>query len=80
MQQHTLIGASLLSASGSALLRAGEIIALTHHGKWDGSGYPNGLKGEEIPLYGRICAVADVFDALTSRRSYKEPLLQRAGT
>jgi putative two-component system response regulator len=73
MQQHTLIGANLLSDSASELLRAGETIVLTHHEKWDGSGYPNGLKGDEIPLYGRICAVADVFDALTSRRSYKEP-------
>ena len=73
MQQHTLIGASLLRDSASELLRAGEIIVLSHHEKWDGSGYPNGLKGEEIPLYGRICAVADVFDALTTPRPYKEP-------
>jgi putative two-component system response regulator len=73
MQQHTLIGASLLRDSASEFLRAGESIVLSHHEKWDGSGYPNGLKGEEIPLYGRICAAADVFDALTSRRSYKEP-------
>ena len=50
----------------------GEIIAMSHHEKWDGSGYPKGLAGEDIPLYGRICAVADVFDALTSRRPYKE--------
>jgi putative two-component system response regulator len=72
MQQHTLIGASLLRDSASELLQAGEIIVLSHHEKWDGSGYPNGLRGEEIPLYGRICAVADVFDALTSPRPYKE--------
>ena len=48
-------------------------IALTHHEKWDGSGYPNGLKGEDIPLAGRIVAIADVYDALSSKRSYKEP-------
>ena len=49
-----------------------ETIALTHHEKWDGTGYPHGLKGEEIPLVGRICAVADVFDALSSARPYKQ--------
>ena len=71
MRQHTIIGARILSGSTSELLQAGEIIALSHHEKWDGTGYPNGLRGESIPLYGRICAVADVFDALTSRRPYK---------
>ncbi len=74
MQQHTLIGASILSNANSELLRAGETIVLSHHERWDGAGYPNGLQGEEIPLYGRICAVADVFDALTTRRPYKEAL------
>jgi putative two-component system response regulator len=49
----------------------GETIALTHHEKWDGSGYPHGLKGRKIPLAGRIVALADVFDALTSKRPYK---------
>jgi putative two-component system response regulator len=49
-----------------------EEIALTHHERWDGGGYPNGLAGEEIPLVGRICAVCDVFDALTSKRPYKD--------
>lgn len=72
MKQHTLIGASILAGSSSRLLQAGELIALSHHEKWDGSGYPNGLSGEDIPLWGRISAVADVFDALTSTRPYKE--------
>ena len=51
----------------------GEVIALTHHEKWDGSGYPKGLQGSKIPLVGRIVAIGDVFDALTSKRPYKEP-------
>ncbi len=72
MQQHTIFGARILGSSSFELLRAGEIIALSHHEKWDGSGYPSGLSGEDIPLFGRICAVADVFDALTSRRPYKD--------
>lgn len=73
MQQHTVIGAQLLSNSHSPILQMAELIALTHHEKWDGSGYPNKLSGEDIPLVGRICAIADVFDALSSRRCYKEP-------
>ena len=73
MQQHASIGARILGQSASELLQAGAIIALSHHEKWDGSGYPGGLSGTGIPLYGRICAVADVFDALTSKRPYKEP-------
>jgi putative two-component system response regulator len=71
MQQHSLIGAQMLAGSRSPFLRGGEVIALTHHEKWDGSGYPRRLAGEAIPLWGRICAVADVFDALTSARPYK---------
>jgi putative two-component system response regulator len=74
MKQHAEIGGRILGGAGSELLQAGKLIALTHHEKWDGSGYPNGLAGENIPLHGRICAVADVFDALTSRRPYREPL------
>jgi len=72
MEQHTVIGADILRGSSSKLLQTGEIIALTHHEKWDGTGYPQGLKGEQIPLHGRICAVADVYDALTSKRPYKK--------
>jgi len=72
MQQHTIIGADILRGSSSKLLQIGEIIALTHHERWDGTGYPQGLKGEQIPLHGRICAVADVYDALTSKRPYKK--------
>jgi len=73
MKKHTIFGARILGDSSFELLRVGEIIALSHHERWDGTGYPNGLAGEDIPLFGRICAVADVFDALTSRRPYKEP-------
>ncbi len=74
MKQHTLIGGRILDRSTSEVVEAGRIIALCHHEKWDGTGYPTGLRGEEIPLWGRICAVADVFDALTSRRPYKNAL------
>jgi putative two-component system response regulator len=72
MKEHTTIGARILHGSSSRLLRAGEIIALSHHEKWDGSGYPNGWAGTAIPLWGRICAIADVFDALTHERPYKK--------
>ncbi len=74
MQTHTLIGARILAGSPSELMQAGETIALSHHEKWDGSGYPRHLAGEAIPLWGRICAVVDVFDALTSRRPYRRAL------
>ncbi len=72
MKNHTRIGYTMLSHSERDILKAGAIIALQHHEKWDGSGYPQGLKGEEIHIYGRIIALADVFDALTYRRVYKE--------
>ena len=72
MRNHSLIGYEILKDSESAYLQAGALIALTHHEKFDGSGYPNGLKGEDIHIYGRIVAIADVFDALTSIRPYKE--------
>lgn len=71
MQEHTTAGAKLLSGSQSDVLKLGEQIALSHHERWDGSGYPHKLCGEAIPLSGRITAVADVFDALTHERPYK---------
>lgn len=75
MKTHTDIGALILSGSESEFLQMAEIIAGTHHERWDGSGYPKGLKGEEIPLVSRIVAVCDVFDALTSDRPYKKAWL-----
>lgn len=72
MQKHADFGADILAGSDLELINVAESIARTHHEKWDGSGYPNGLAEEDIPLVGRICAVADVFDALTSNRPYKE--------
>jgi putative two-component system response regulator len=72
MQQHPQIGAGIIGRHASPLLEMARVVALTHHEKWDGSGYPRGLRGEQIPLVGRIVAVADVFDALTTKRPYKE--------
>jgi len=69
---HPATGGEILSGSASPLLQMAEAIARTHHERWDGSGYPAGLKGEQIPLVGCICAVCDVYDALLSKRSYKE--------
>jgi putative two-component system response regulator len=71
MKSHTAIGARILSGGRYPLLRMAEEIAYTHHERWDGSGYPLGLAGEDIPLTGRIVAVADAFDALTHARPYK---------
>jgi HD-GYP domain-containing protein (c-di-GMP phosphodiesterase class II) len=71
MKNHTVIGGKILENAKAEILKVSCKIAVTHHEKWDGSGYPNGLKGENIPLYGRIVAVADVFDALTTQRCYK---------
>lgn len=70
-ERHTLIGAEILSGGGFPVLQLAEEIALTHHERWDGRGYPRGLAGEAIPLAGRIVAVADSFDALVHPRSYK---------
>ncbi len=72
MKQHTVIGHDILKGSDSEIMRLSATIALTHHEKWDGTGYPRGLEKEEIPLEGRIVAVADVFDALTMERPYKD--------
>ncbi|MDQ7826483.1 MAG: GAF domain-containing protein [Candidatus Eremiobacteraeota bacterium] len=72
MQKHTVIGSQILAGSDSDLIKLADMIALTHHEKWDGSGYPKGLREEEIPLAGRITALADVFDALLSKRPYKD--------
>ena len=71
MKLHTIVGAEILGRSRSELMRMSEEIALTHHEWWDGSGYPAGLRGEAIPLTGRIVAIADVFDTLTGSRPYK---------
>ncbi len=73
MQTHVEIGGELLSGNDEIpLMKMAKNIALTHHERWDGTGYPNGLAGEDIPLEGRICAISDVFDALTSERPYKD--------
>lgn len=72
MQTHTTIGGDLLLNNGHEPLRTARLIALTHHERWDGTGYPEGLMGEETPIVGRIVTIADVFDALTSKRPYKK--------
>jgi len=77
-ERHTVEGGRLLSGSGSPLLQTAEIISRTHHERWDGSGYPEGLRGEAIPLSGRIVALADVFDALTTKRPYKMAIAPEA--
>ncbi|MFW6180547.1 MAG: HD-GYP domain-containing protein [Spirochaetota bacterium] len=71
-RKHTVYGALMLQGDTN-LLRMARMIALSHHERWDGSGYPLGLKGSRIPLHGQIVSIADVFDALTSERSYKKP-------
>lgn len=73
IKSHTLIGARILGGSQSQLLRTAAEIALSHHERWDGNGYPGGLAEDAIPLAGRLVAVADVFDALVHRRPYKQP-------
>ncbi len=75
MQNHTLIGYEILKDSSSPFVQRGAEIALAHHEKFDGSGYPHGLRGQDIPFSARIVAVADVYDALTSKRDYKSAWL-----
>jgi len=72
MKKHPIFGAEIIGDHDSKLLQLSKEIALTHHEKWDGSGYPSGLSGEDIPLSGRIVSVADIFDALTTERPYKK--------
>ncbi len=72
LKTHTTAGAAILGGGQSPLMAPAEQIALTHHERWDGSGYPNGLSGDDIPITGRIVALADVFDALTHARPYKD--------
>ncbi|MDD5423793.1 MAG: HD domain-containing protein [Candidatus Omnitrophica bacterium] len=71
VKKHAQIGAEVFEGSNLNLLKIATMISLTHHERWDGTGYPQGLKGDDIPLFGRIVALADVFDALTSKRPYK---------
>jgi putative two-component system response regulator len=71
MESHTLIGGHILAGSRSRLMQSSRIVALTHHEHWDGGGYPRHLRGPQIPLAGRICAIVDVFDAMTSARPYR---------
>jgi putative two-component system response regulator len=73
METHTTVGGELLAGSRSPLVQLAEQIARSHHERWDGTGYPHGLRGDAIPLAARICAICDVFDALLSARPYKAP-------
>ena len=72
MKKHTIYGAQILDGSDSEILKASSVVAMNHHERWDGSGYPRGLKKNKIPIFGQIVSIADVFDALASKRCYKE--------
>jgi putative two-component system response regulator len=74
MRRHSQFGAKILGECEAEFVSMAEVIASTHHEKWDGTGYPIGLKGEQIPIAGRIVAVTDTFDALTWERPYKQPV------
>jgi cyclic di-GMP phosphodiesterase len=74
MKSHAAIGERILSGSTSKLVQLGMVVAGTHHEKWNGTGYPNQLAGESIPIWGRIGALADVFDAMTTKRVYQKPV------
>ena len=73
MKQHTVIGAQIIGDHPSELMQMARLVALRHHERWDGSGYPDGLRGEDIPRSARVVAIADAFDALLSQRPYKQP-------
>jgi putative two-component system response regulator len=73
MKTHSIIGANILAYSKTEVLKLAEQIAISHHEKWNGRGYPQGLAGDNIPLAARIVGLVDVFDALTSKRPYKDP-------
>ena len=74
MELHSVIGGNILKGSDAPVLKQARLVALTHHERFDGGGYPRGLKGRKIPIEGRITILADIFDALSSRRVYKEAL------
>lgn len=73
MKTHTTIGSKILAGSKAEILQVAQKVAILHHEQWNGKGYPQGLAGEDVPVWGRVVALADAFDAITSRRPYKDP-------